>query len=102
MTEAERLRTEIHDLEQKVADARRSAGAENAADRCLSDLQLLEQELQAMKQQFGRAPHGTSPSDESAGEKMERKLDSALSDSFPGSDAVSFLEPTPNEPTGSR
>jgi hypothetical protein len=33
---------------------------------------------------------------------MERKLDSALSDSFPGSDAVSFLEPTPYKPAGSR
>lgn len=102
MTETERLRIEIHDLEQKVADARRPAGAEKASDRSRSDLQLLEQELQAMKQRLGRAPHGTSPSDESTGEMMERKLDSALSDSFPVSDAVSFLEPTPNEPTGSR
>lgn len=102
MTEAERLLIEIGDVEQKAVDARRS-GAENASDRNRSDLQMLEQELLALKQRLAHAPHGTeaSPASESPTNRMERKLDSALSDSFPGSDAVSFLEPTPNKPTGS-
>jgi hypothetical protein len=104
MTEAERLRTEIRDFEQKVADARRSAGPEAASNRSRSDLQMLEQELLALKQRPNHAPHGSKPfpADGSAADGMEWKLDSALSDSFPGSDAVSFLEPTPNKPTGLR
>lgn len=103
MTEAERLLTEIDDLEQKAADTRRST-AKNASDRYRSDLQMLEQDLLALKQRLARVPHGTeaSPAGESPIDRMERKLDSALSDSFPGSDAVSFLEPTPNKPVGSR
>lgn len=61
-------------------------------------------ELLALKQRLNHAPHGSKPfpADGSAADGMEWKLDSALSDSFPGSDAVSFLEPTPNKPTGLR
>lgn len=104
MTKAERLLTEIRDLERKVADARRSTDAEDATDRSRRDLQMLEQELLALKQRLDHAPRGTkpSPAGESPTESMEQKLDSALSDSFPGSDAVSFLEPAPYEPTDSR
>jgi hypothetical protein len=104
MTEAERLRTEIRDLEHKVANARRSVGPEAASDRSRSDLQMLEQELLALKQRLDRAPHGSnsSPAGGSPTDGLDWKLDSALSDSFPGSDAVSFLEPAPNKPTGSR
>ena len=104
MTETERLLSEIRDLERKVAAAGRSEGARNTSDRRRSDLQMLEQQLLALKQRLDHAPRATrsSPSGESPAEMMERKLDSALSDSFPGSDAVSFLQPTPNKPTGSR
>ena len=77
MTKAERLRIEIRDRERT---------------------------LQALKH---RRDH-TSSRDalpaavETPAETMDRKLESALSDSFPGSDAVSFLEPTPDKPTGLR
>jgi hypothetical protein len=87
-----------------VAEAKRTVRTTNAADRSRPDLRMLEQELLALRQRLDRASHGTeqSPANELPAEKMERKLDSALSDSFPGSDAVSFLEPTPYKPTGSR
>jgi hypothetical protein len=103
MTEAEDLLTEVRNLERKVADARRIARTTNAADHNQFDLRMLEQELLALRQRLDHTPHGTepSPAGESPDENTERKLDSALSDSFPGSDAVPFLEPTPYEPTDS-
>lgn len=103
MTEAEGLLTEVRDLERKVADARRTVRTTNAADRSQSDLRMLEQELLALRQRLDHTHYKTepSPAGESPTERIERKLDSALSDSFPGSDAVSFLEPTPYKPTGS-
>lgn len=102
--EARRLQTEIHDLEGKVNDARRLALAAPVCDRSHSDLRMLEQELLALQQRLEHAPHRAVllPPGESPSDRMERKLDSALSDSFPGSDAVSFLEPTPHGPAGSR
>jgi hypothetical protein len=104
MTETERLLTEIRDLERKVADTGRPEGARNSSDRRRSDLQMLEQQLLALRQRLDHTPHGrgSSPVGEPPTDRMERKLDSALSDSFPGSDAVSFLQPAPNKPTGSR
>jgi hypothetical protein len=103
MTEAECLLIEIRDLESKVADAT-SAKARSATDRGHFDLQRLEQELLALKQQLEHGSHRpeSSPAGDSPTERLERKLDSALADSFPGSDAVSFLEPAPNKPPRSR
>lgn len=77
MTEAKRLRTEIRDRERT---------------------------LRALKQRPDHTPSRNKPTatGETPAETMERKLDSALSDSFPGSDAVSFLQPTPDKPTGLR
>lgn len=69
MSEAERLLTEIRDLERKVVNERRSTRAEKSSGRRRSDRKRLD-------------------------------LNSALFDSFPGSDAVSFLEPAPTKPTG--
>lgn len=76
MTEAERLRTEIRDRERTP--------------------RALKQRRDPTSRDEPAAP-GETPA-----ETMERKLDSALSDSFPGSDAVSFLQPTPDKPTGLR
>lgn len=73
MTEAKRLRTEFRDRERALKQRRDPTSRDEPA-----------------------AP-GETPA-----ETMERKLDSALSDSFPGSDAVSFLQPTPDKPTGLR
>lgn len=77
MTKTERLRTEIHDRERT---------------------------LQALTQRRDHTPSRNKPTatGETPAETMERKLDSALSDSFPGSDAVSFLQPTPDKPTDLR
>jgi hypothetical protein len=77
MTEAKRLRTEIRDRERT--------------------LRTLKQRRDRTVSRDEAAPTGETPA-----ETMERKLDSALSDSFPGSDAVSFLQPTPDKPTGLR
>ncbi|WP_295137350.1 hypothetical protein [uncultured Reyranella sp.] len=76
MTEAERLRTEIRDRERR---------------------------LRAPKQRRDHTSRDKpAATGETPAETMDRKLDSALSDSFPGSDAVSFLQPTPDKPTGLR
>jgi len=102
MTEADRLLTQIRDFERKAANGRRSTQAVKSSGRRHSDLQWLEQELQTLKQRLDRTSNrfeANSPT-EVAAETMERKLDSALFDSFPGSDAASFLEPAPNKPTG--
>jgi len=101
MTEADRLLTQIHDLDRAVANGRRSTRAEKSSGRRRSDLQRLKQELQALKQRLGRTSNRleANPTKQVSPETMERKLDSALFDSFPGSGAVSFLEPTPNEGT---
>lgn len=102
MTEADRLVIQIHDLERTVANGRRSTRREKSSGRRRSDLQRLEQELQALKQRLGRTSNRfeANPPTQVSPETMERKLDSALFDSFPGSDAVSFLEPTPDKPSG--
>ncbi|HQS19113.1 hypothetical protein [Reyranella sp.] len=74
MTEAERRRRESGDPERKATHVRRG-------------------------RRVGPPPESSV---DSPAETMERKLDSALSDSFPGSDAVSFLEPAPNKPANAR
>lgn len=74
MTEAERRRTEVGNLERKATPARRVSRVGAPPDRSV----------------------------DSPAEAMERKLDAALADSFPGSDPVSFLEPTPNNPANAR
>lgn len=102
MTEADRLLTHIHDLERTVTNGRRSTRAGKSSGRRRSDLQRVEQELQALRQRLDHTSNSVeanSPTEVSA-DAMERKLDSALVDSFPGSDAVSFLEPTLNKPSG--
>lgn len=102
MTEADRLLTQIHDLERTVADGRRSTRAEKSSSRRRSDLQRLKQELQALKQRLDRTSNSVeaNPPTQVSPETIDRKLDSALVDSFPRSDAVSFLEPTPGKPSG--
>ena len=74
MTEAERRRRESGDPERKATHVRRA-------------------------RRVGTTPQGAV---DSPAETMQRKLDAALSDSFPGSDAVSFLEPAPNKPANTR
>jgi len=74
MTEAERRRRESGDPERKATHVGR-------------------------ERRVGTTSQGSV---DSPAETMQRKLDAALSDSFPGSDAVSFLEPAPNKPANTR
>jgi hypothetical protein len=99
MTKIEMLMQERDDLQAKITSARESPGN---SERAVSDLKMMEQELIALEQRIGRA----NTESESTGtgkpasktEKMEKKLDDALRDSFPGSDPVSTIEPAPSPP----
>lgn len=101
MTKTEQLMQERDDLQAKIASARQAKGA---SEREKSDLKMMEQELLALEQRIGRADSDGAKTDAgrskpaSLTEKMEKKLDAALKDSFPGSDPVSFIEATPVQP----
>ncbi|WP_422034729.1 hypothetical protein [Reyranella sp.] len=101
MTKTEQLMQERDDLQAKIASARESDGA---SEREASDLKMMEQELLALEQRISRAENSPSPESRdkgktlSADDKLEKKLDAALKDSFPGSDPVSFIEAAPVKP----
>ncbi len=98
MGKHEQIREELQDKAEKLLSAQEAVAKPGASDRDRSDLKMLEQEFQAQKQKADRlALEGTkSPKrPNSRAEKLERKLDDALIDSFPASDPVSFIEPTP-------
>jgi len=93
MTRTEELMQERDDLKSKLANV---AGA---SERETSDRKMMKQELQALEQRIAREETGKSNSvakkPGSLTEKMDRKLDAALKDSFPGSDPVSFIVAAP-------
>ncbi|KAF0099817.1 MAG: hypothetical protein FD144_3612 [Rhodospirillaceae bacterium] len=98
MTKTEQLMQERDDLKAKLANAPKAAASEREA----SDRKMMEQELLALEQRIGREETARS---DAAGRKpgsltevVDRKLDAALKDSFPGSDPVSFIEATPVKP----
>lgn len=95
MTKTEQLMQERDDLKAKIASAEKTG---STSERETSDLKMMEQQLLALEQRIGREEtvEGTAsrPSG-SVRDKMDRKLDAALEDSFPGSDPVSFLEAKP-------
>ncbi len=97
MTKTEQLMQERDDLKAKVASASK---VDATSQREVSDLKMMEQELLALEQRIGREKTadtaGAKPA--SLTEKMDKKLDAALKDSFPGSDPVSFIEATPVQP----
>lgn len=100
MTKTEMLMQERDDLQAKIASARESRGS---SEREASDLKMMEQELLALEQRIGRTDTAKPESSGSSKlasktEKMEKKLDDALRDSFPGSDPVSTIEPAPSPP----
>ena len=96
MTKTEQLMQERDDLKAKIASAGKSG---TASDRETSDLKMMKQELLALEQRIAREATGenrTSPGRSgSLTERLDKKLDAALKDSFPGSDPVSFIEATP-------
>lgn len=102
MTAKSILRTELTDQAHKLRSAKKAAAAPEATERDKSDLKIIEQQFQADKMKLNRNPDGARADqpkkDLPLPEKMERQLDSALKDSFPGSDPVSFLEAAPVKP----
>jgi len=91
MTAKDRVRQELEDKALKVRNAREAAAAPDASEREKADLKLREQELLAERQRVKHQGAKARP----APDTMDKKLDAALKDSFPGSDPVSFLEAAP-------
>ncbi len=96
MSAAEMRQKDLEDLKVKLEDARRAAEASGASEREKSDLKLIEQEYLAAEQKvrLGAGVSKPVPTGNSKAE-MDKKLDAALKDSFPGSDPVSFVEAAP-------
>ncbi len=96
MTKTEQLMQERDDLKAKIGSA---VKADVASERETSDLKMMEQELMALEQRIAREETGKTEDfggkPGSLTEKLDKKLDAALKDSFPGSDPVSFIEATP-------
>lgn len=93
-------RKELEDKAEKVRNARASAERPRATAREKADLKLLEQDYLAEQQKARRSKSartkGTASKKlPSQSDRTEKKLDAALKDSFPGSDPVSSLEPSP-------
>lgn len=89
---------ELKDKAEKVKDARQAAEAPDASDRARADLKLLEQDLVAERMKADREARGeghASSRQPQSSDPVDKKLDAALKASFPGSDAVSSLEPAP-------
>ncbi len=98
MGKHEQVRKELQDKAEKLLSAQEAVAKPGASARDRSDLKMIEQDFQAHQQKADRlALHGerTPRPPASRTEKMEQRLDDALVDSFPGSDPVSFIEPSP-------
>ncbi len=102
MTKNEKAKRELEDKALKVDNAREAAEGPDASKRDKADLKLMEQEFMAERQKVKRQERAVRQDSNKEGNKavkpsdsMDRKLDAALKDSFPGSDPVSFLEASP-------
>ena len=90
---------DLEDKTDKLRSAQKAVAAPDATERDKSDLKMIEQDLQAHRQKMARKarsggkPESAAPA--SLEKQVERKLDKALEDSFPGSDPVSFIGATP-------
>ena len=98
-------RTELKDNVEKLRNAKKVAAAPTVSERDAADLKILEQEVQAqrlqMKREAGKDPNEacvTAKPGEPAERVLDRKLDAALKESFPGSDPVSFVQAAPVKP----
>lgn len=82
----------LSDLNDKVQNAKEAVRGGEGGDRDKADLKLLEQEAAAEKMKAKR------PEKSKKADTVDAKLDKALSDSFPGSDPVSFVQAAPIKP----
>ena len=96
------VQKQLEDKALKARNAREAAEAPGASARDKADHKLRKQELIAEQQKArhqarqGDRPKETEPDKPSKLEdRLEKKLDAALKDSFPGSDPVSFVEAAP-------
>ncbi len=97
MGKRRQVREELKDKAEKLTSAQEAVSKPGASERDRSDLKMIEQDFQAQQQKaerLARRGEARKKPPASASEKLERKLDDALADSFPGSDPVSFIEPT--------
>jgi hypothetical protein len=97
-------RTELKDNVEKLRNAKKAAATPEASKRDVADLKILEQEVQAQRLQMKRDAGKDEPAivtpkpGESPEKVLDRKLDAALKESFPGSDPVSFVQAAPVKP----
>lgn len=96
MSAKDRRQKDLEDLQLKLRDARRAAAAPDASERDQADLKLIEQQVRAAEQKLRHAGNAARHEADGAGrDKVEEKLDTALEQSFPGSDPVAAAEPAP-------
>ena len=101
MSRSKRRKAELADKAVKVRSAQKAAAAPGASVRDKADLKLIEQDFLGEKlkakhrQTIGARGADASKPASKLGQELDTKLDSALKDSFPGSDPVSFVEASP-------
>lgn len=90
------MEKELADAKAKLKSARAAAAAPDASERDKSDLKLIEQDYMALENQRKRdAAAAAKGAGADARKKVDRQLDKALEETFPGSDPVSFVQAAP-------
>lgn len=86
---------ELADARAKLKSAQAAAAAPDASERDKSDLKMIEQECMALENRVKRDAGKASSVGGDAKKKVDRQLDKALEQTFPGSDPVSFVQAAP-------
>lgn len=90
------MEKELADAKAKLKSARAAAAAPDASERDKSDLKLIEQDYLALENRRKRdAAAAAKGAGADARKKVDRQLDRALEETFPGSDPVSFVQAAP-------
>ena len=98
MPASDAMQKELEDIEQKLRSAREAAAGPDATEKDKADLKLIEQDYLAARQKAKHAGSGAAkPQGQSTDPKakLDKKLDTALKDTFPSSDPVAVAEPSP-------
>lgn len=87
---------ELRDAQAKLKSAQAAAAAPDASERDKSDLKLIEQECMALENRVKRdAATKATAGGADPKKRVDRQLDAALEETFPGSDPVSFVQAAP-------